>query len=346
MPSNSDPHESGTIPAQRVSATLHDVARVAGVAIVTVSRVLNHPDKVSEATAKRVRSAIAQTGYVPNLLAGALVSQRSRLVIIVIPTLAHRAFVNTVNELARCLEKARYQLLIYQSGYLMDDEATMIDSLLSRRPDGIVLTTPLKTKTARDRLTSRKIPVIETWQLHHRPIDEQVGFSHEAVGTEMGAYMAAKGYRRVGMLWSQDERAQLRGQACHDALEAAGVEVLQLIEMPVPVTVHFGREGLTRLLASHRWMDAVICSIDILAQGVIIEAQRRGLRIPQDLAVMGFGDLEFAADLYPALTTVRVDAKHIGKLTAELLLARFAEQGTGTRQSIDIGFKIVEREST
>lgn len=327
-------------------ATLDDVAKMAKVSPITVSRVINRPELVSEKTAKKVRAAIRKTGYVPNMLAGALVSQRSRLVIVVVPNIANRAFVDTITQLGRHLAKARYQLLLSQSDLDASGESGLIDAILARRPDGIVLTRRLQSAQAREKLVIRGVPVVETWELTQDPIDTVVGFSHEAVGRAMAGHMVERGYRKVGLVWSDDDRATRRRLACIEALEQAGVEIVACEFEPVPVDMGNGREAMARLLKAGVKMDAVICSIDLLAQGVMAEAQAQGLRVPEDVAVMGFGNLEFAAHTHPRLSTVNVDGGRIGLRTAELLLQRIDGSLERGVQVEDVGFSLVVREST
>ncbi|WP_028237883.1 LacI family DNA-binding transcriptional regulator [Stutzerimonas azotifigens] len=327
------------------TVTLDDVARIAKVSAITVSRVINRPHLVSERTAKRVRSAIARTGYVPNLLAGGLVSQRSRLVIALVPSVANPAFTETMTHLGTRLAAARYQLLLCQSELPHQEESTLIDAVLSRRPDALVLTKPLSTPTARQRLLARGLPVVESWELNADPIEALVGFSHAAAGAAMARHMLDHGYQRIGLLWSEDQRAETRRRACLETLIEAGVAVGAQAAVPVPVGMRHGREGLARLLEMDPRLDAVICSIDLLAQGVLAEAQARGLRVPHDLGVLGFGDFEFAAHTHPRLSTVRVDSARIGELAADHLLRRL-EGDKPTSLVHDVGFELLVREST
>lgn len=329
-----------------MTTTLNDVAKLAKVSAITVSRVLNHPHLVSEKTARRVRNAISKTGYVPNLLAGGLVSQRSRLVIVVIPTIGHRAFVDTVSLLAQRLAEHRYQLLLCQAGYSGQEEAELIDGILARRPDGIVLTTPLRSTAAREKLIARGLPVVETWHLKDDPIDGLVGFSHQAAGVAMARLMLERGHQRLALIWANDIRAQWRYDACVSTLRDCGVEPIAVERVEVPVQVGFGRAAMARILDTGGAPDGLLCSIDLLAQGALAEIQSRGLRVPQDIAVMGFGDLEFAADLHPRLTSIRVDGARIGTLAAELILRRIGGLAAKGEERIDLGFEIVEREST
>ena len=333
-------------PAHVPPATLDDVAKMAKVSPITVSRVINRPELVSEKTQKKVRNAIRKTGYVPNMLAGALVSQRSRLVIVVVPNIANRAFVDSVTQLGQRLAAARYQLLLSQSDLNPSSESDLIDAILARRPDAIALTRQLQSTQAREKLLARGIPVVEMWELAQDPIDTVVGFSHEAVGRAMAEHIVERGRRRVALVWSDDDRATRRRAACVAHLEQAGVEITACELEPVPVNMGHGREAMSRLLAAGVAMDAVICSIDLLAQGVMAEAQAQGLRVPQDIAVMGFGNLEFAAHTHPRLSTVNVDGARIGLRTAELLLQRIDGSLARGQHVEDVGFSLVVREST
>lgn len=325
-------------------ATLDDVARLAKVSAITVSRVLNHPEKVSAKTAKRVRAAITKTGYVPNLLAGSLVSRRSRLVVVVIPTLANRAFVETVRQLALTLGEAGYQLMMCQIEGGAKSEAEMLDGILARRPDGLVLTTELRTEVARQRLINLSLPVVETWELNPAPIDCVVGFSHCKAGEAMAEYLVGRGYQRLAVLCSSDTRAAQRVLGCQQALNRQGREIAARCEALAPVSVADGRACLARLLESGYTFDAVICTIDLLAQGALYEAQARGLRVPEDFALFGFGDLDFAAQMFPALSTINIDAARIGELAARIVLERIAGAPRGSRIE-DVGFQLVQRAS-
>src|SRR5215207_6895702 len=122
------------------AVTLHDVAKLAGVAPITASRALNTPERVSEGVRQRVHDAIARTGYVPNSLAGGLASSRSRLVAAVVPTISGPVFLQTVQSLTDALAERGYQLMLGQSGYSSDREDALLGAIIGRRPDGIVLT--------------------------------------------------------------------------------------------------------------------------------------------------------------------------------------------------------------
>jgi LacI family gluconate utilization system Gnt-I transcriptional repressor len=327
------------------SVTLGDVARLAGVSPITVSRVLNRPEMVTAETLATVRQAIADTGYVPNLLAGGLASCRSRLVAAIIPTLGNGMFIDTVQPLNDVLGQAGYQLMLGLSGFPTACEESMLLGILSRRPDALVLTGVDHSVESRHRLAAARIPVVEIWDLTDNPIDNLVGFSHAGVGEAVARFLVGKGYRDFAVVCAADGRARVRRRGFMDALASMGLAAPRVAEMPTPATAGTGREGLARLLEGGACPRAVFCSSDILAQGVLAEAQSRGLAVPRDMAVMGFADLDFAAYTHPALSTVHVDRAAIGRHAAALLLERLSGR-PGGRRVVDVGFTVVERAST
>jgi LacI family gluconate utilization system Gnt-I transcriptional repressor len=250
-------------------------------------------------------------------------------------------FLPTVQALTQSLAAAGYQLVLGQTGYDHAREEALIDAMLARRPDGLVVTGLVHSQVARDKLRRLGLPVVETWDLSDRPIDKVVGFSHRQVGAAVAEFFRRKGWQRVGIATGDDERAALRRQGF---VAAWGHEVPTAVG-PAPSNLALGRCALNLLLRQDPHLQAVSCSSDQLAQGVVSEAQSRGLRVPEDLAVCGFGDAEFAAHMVPSLTTVQVDGAAIGARAAELIIARCRGELIPV-SVIDLGFHIVERGST
>jgi LacI family gluconate utilization system Gnt-I transcriptional repressor len=326
------------------AVTLHDVAKLAGVAPITASRALSSPQQVSAEVLKKVTDAVGRTGYVRNVLAGGLASTRSRLVAAVVPTISGPVFLQTVQSLTEALAERGYQLMLGQSGYVDSREDALLEAIIGRRPDGIVLTGIMHSPEGRKRLVAAGIPVVETWDLTPTPLDMLVGFSHPDVGRAVVDFLHGKGRRRFAVVAGDDERSRRRHQAFQDAALALGLRDVPVLSVPAPTTLKSGRAALVELLRDEPEIDAVFCSSDLLALGVMVEAQSRGIAVPGQLAVVGFGDLEFSADLQPALTTVRIDGAAIGRHAAQFIVERAEGRQTGPRV-VDVGFSIVDRAS-
>lgn len=322
--------------------TLSDVAKLAGVSAITVSRALKTPSIVAPETLARIQDAVSRTGYVPNLMAGGLASNRSGLVAALMPTIAGSVFLETVQALTDAFDDAGCQLILGQSGYTGFREDALINAIVGRRPDGIVLTGIMHSPEGRKRLLASGIPVVETWDLTPTPIDMLVGFSHEKVGREVADFLYSKGYRRPAIVSADDYRAGLRRSGFEQRMHALGVAPMPVHIVAAPTSLRDGREGLAALLAQAVDVDVVFCSSDVLAHGVVTEAQARAIDVPRDLAVMGFGDLAFASYIHPALTTVHIDGRAIGRQAAQFIMDRIEGRDVGERVR-DIGFSIVPR---
>lgn len=324
--------------------TLADVARLAGVSPITVSRALNSPQQLTEETLAKVRAAVARTGYVPNRVAGGLASNRSRLVAAIVPTIASQVFLETVEALTAALEAEGYQVMLGQSGYGEAREDALLDAIIGRRPDGVILTGVMHSPEGRRRLAAAGIPVVETWDLTPTPIDMLVGFSHEKVGASVADFLHYRGSRRPAVLHADDHRAGLRRQAFASRMLQLGVRDVPQEIVPTPTTLGTGRRAFARLLAARPDIDAVFCSSDMLALGALVQAQVDGIAVPAQVRVMGFGDNAFAADTSPALSTVRIDGTAIGRQAARFVIDSAAGREVGPR-IVDLGFKIVARQS-
>lgn len=329
-------------------ATLADVAHVAGVSAQTVSRVLNSPETVPPQTVAHVRAAIAQVRYVPNRLAGGLASGRSKLVAALVPSIASPVFQETLEALTQALAAKGYQLMLGESGYDDADELDLLENLISRGPDGIVLTRVVQSEVSRQRLASSGIPVVETWDLTDAPVDMLIGFSHEAVGATVADLMIDRGVKSPAMVSGNDPRARRRRKGYARRLVERGCigaeSELPVAEVSAPAPLGHGRRGLRELLDRNIPMDGVYCSTDMLALGALIEAKEQDIRVPGQLAVIGFGDLVFAPDTSPPLTTIRIDGRRMGTMAAELIMQR-AAGGAVPERLHDIGFEIVRRAS-
>lgn len=325
--------------------TMGDVAERAGVSKITVSRVLRAPEKVREETRERVRAAIAELGYVPDEAAGGLSSRRSRIVGAVISTLAGSTFASTVDGLGARLRQDGHQLLLAGTDYSAAKEAEAVAAILGRRPEGLVLTSTAHTDDARRTLAASRVPVVEIWELPADPIGYAVGFSNRDAGATMARHLLDAGRRRPAFIGSGgegDRRGRLRCEGFAAILAESGIAEARAVTPSAGTHTARGARGLATVL--ERWpdTDSVFCASDALALGALSEARRRGLAVPDDIAVAGFGDFEFAGPFGLDLTTVRIPAAEIGEAAARLILD--VNAGTPPRDvTVDLGFELVVR---
>ncbi len=327
---------------------MSDVARLAGVSDMTVSNAFRRPERVAAETRKRVLEASRALGYVLNEVAGNLSSGRSRTIVAVVPSLSSSYFHATLQGAMQVLGAQDYQLTLGECGYSPQGEQKVVEAFLRRRPDGFLLTGTRHTRKTVDLLRAASLPVVETWEIQGPFIDLAVGYSNVDAAVALTRLLIAKGHRRIGYIDHPDapvKRHRQRQQAVTGTLRSAGLDHTRVAALPDVMGFAGGRVGLQRLLG--QWPDttAVIAATDVYAAGAVFESQRRGLRIPQDIAIAGFGNAEIGRELFPALTTVDLHSGAMGQQAARVLLARL--NGEPLEQCvIDVGFELIERQST
>ncbi|WP_274423683.1 LacI family DNA-binding transcriptional regulator [Chelativorans sp. YIM 93263] len=329
--------------------TMTDVARMAGVAPSTVSLYLRAPEEVSPKLGTRVQKAIDSLNYVPNLMAGALAATRTRVVGVVVPSIVNSFFADTVTALQARLWAENYQMLIGHTDYDPETEEQLVRTFLSWSPGAMVLTGLHHSRTTRRMLEATDIPVVEMWELGPQPIDRLVGFSHGDVGRMQARHLIENGAREIAFIGARlerDQRAAQRAEGYAETLRSHS-------EMAPPEIIDIGHEASTaaagatfaELLRRRPSVDGIVFSNDLLALGALFEAQRSRIAVPDRVALIGFGDLDFGRDSVPALSTVAPPRTDIGERVADQILAG-PDSGDEGRIRIDLGFELTVRESS
>jgi LacI family gluconate utilization system Gnt-I transcriptional repressor len=321
-----------------------DVAAAAGVAPMTVSRVLNTPERVSEATAARVREAIDRLGYVPNLIAGGLSSRRSRMIAAIVPTIASPMFSAPVQTFTDVLGQAGYHVMLGLSGYGEGGEDALIRAVMTRRPDGMLLTGAAHSPEVQRLLRNADVPVVEIWDASDTPTDMLVGFDHADIGASVADFFAAKGFTRFAVLVAGDPRGMARREGFIQGVGDAGGAIVASRILPSPSSIMDGRQGLREIAADIAGRTALFCSSDLVAFGAMVEARALGIAVPERLAICGFGDFEISRGADPAFTTISVDGAAMGRIAAENLLARMT--GGSAPRRVLVPARIIERGTT
>lgn len=312
---------------------------------MTVSRVINTPDRVSPETTARVRAAIEKLGYVPNLMAGGLSSRRSRMVAAIVPTISHPMFAELVQSFTDGMREAGYQVILSLSGYNNDSDEAMIRTLLGRRPDAMLITGTALSRVAQQLLTEAAIPIVQVWDHIDRPIDMLVGFDHAELGAAVADYFLAKGHDRFAAITAGDSRALTRTRGYTERVRKEGAEVIPVTVTEAPSTIVAGRDALRNLLPRLTARTALFCSSDHLAFGVITQARLSGVPVPDVLSVCGFGNFELSSASIPPFTTVNLAGVSSGRTAAEMMLGRLSGDRTPVQRIVTVPYAVIERET-
>ncbi len=332
------------------AVTLKDVALRAGVSTATVSRVLNAQGKVNRDTEAKVTAAVAALGYVPHAAARALASRRSRTIGAVTAALDNPIFAKGIQALEHRLEQSGYGLLVASSNYEPPRELKQVRTMVERGIDAIMLQGDSHLPEVYALLQRKGIPYINTWVYDPAAPHPCCGFNNEAAGRNIAEYLLDLGHTEIAMvggITSGNDRARNRIKGVRAALAARGLELPPERLVERPYSISDGRDGLREILAAAgkgKQPTAVIGGNDLLAIGVILEAQQSGLEVPGDLSVAGFDDIELAANIAPALTTVHVPVEDICTLAGDFLVARV--EGRPARDHLSLEARLVVRQST
>jgi LacI family gluconate utilization system Gnt-I transcriptional repressor len=323
-----------------------DVAKVAGVAPMTVSNCYRAPSRVHPETLAKVMVAAKKLGYVRNLMAGGLASGRSQVVGVVVPSLQNSNFAQTIQGLQDRLQELDYHLMLAVAS-TPEREKASVRTFVERRVDGIVLTGVDHDTSTVHLLRSAGMGVVETWSLRGPFIDMGVGFSLYDAARDMAALMVERGYRRIGFAGfkpATTERFHERQRGFQDAMKAAGLRSDLLAFADQSAGFAAGRITLEALLAQEPKLDGMFCVTDILAAGAVFECARRGWSVPGRLGIAGYGDYDIASELSPKLTTVSTPSYEMGVAAADMLVNRLS--GSGARERVrEVGYSLAVRDS-
>lgn len=330
-----------------------DVAELAGVSAMTVSRALKADGAVSAKTRQRILEAVDELGYVLDQTAGTLSSKRSGFVAALIPSINNSNFSDTARGIENALEESGLQLLLGATDYIEAKEERLVEAMLRRRPEGIIATGGNHSPRVRRLLSSAGVPVVETWDLPAQPIDHVVGFSNADAMAAMVERLHERGYREIGFIGgagARDTRGIDRLRGYMQAIARLRLPRGRVVSLGAPpISVEQGGEAIQHLLAAWPSVDAVICVSDLSAFGALMECHRQGWAVPGRVALAGFGDFELARICHPRLTTLSVDPESIGHAAGALLLRSIeaARQGEHfAARRIVMPYRIIERETS
>ncbi len=326
---------------------LTEVAKLAGVSQITASRFFRNPEALSIGKRERVESAAKELGYVPNLAARALASQRTEVIGVLIPSLTNNVFSDVLRGIYDASEGSRYSIQFVNTRYSILQEEKLLRLFQAQMPAGLIVTGINQTPESRSVMEAMDCPIVQIMETGPSPVDMMVGFSHYDASKTAISHLIERGYKRIGFLGARmDPRVQRRLEGYSDAIKAAGLFDPRLVlTTSVPTAVTRGGTLFADLLASAPDIDAVFCVNDDLALGVLFECQRRRIAVPDDIAIVGFNDLEFMASTVPPLTSVRTNRYEMGSRAIAMITAAI-EGERPSKPVIDLGFELMVRESS
>jgi LacI family gluconate utilization system Gnt-I transcriptional repressor len=301
-----------------------DVGRIAGVSSMTVSRAFRNDGSVTAKTRAEIMKAAEMLGYVFDSTASNLRSQRTKFIAATIPSINNANFADTVRGLSERLEERGLEILLGYTDYDIEKEEDLIEQLLRRRPEAIVLTGGSHTPRARRLLENAGIPIVEIWDRPRKPLGHVVGFSNAAAMGTLVDHFVAQGKTRIAFFGGEtdrDTRGAERRIGFIRAMRRHGLDPSRLIATgKVPISMREGAEAMAHLLHTMPDTEVAIGTSDLSAFGALTECQRRGIAVPDQLSIAGFGNFEVAAVCVPALTTVDPFSHEIGVQAADIII--------------------------
>jgi LacI family transcriptional regulator len=329
------------------SIGIRDVARHARVSTASVSRAINTPEAVRADLRTRIDAAIAELGYIPDAAARALSSRRTRTIGAIVPTVDNAMFARGIESLQRYLSLQGYLLLLATSGYDPEVECTQAQNMASRGIDGLILRGDVHTEGLRRLLATQRIPFVNVGVYHPDKPYPSVGANNQLAAYRACSYLLDLGHRRVGMvaaLSANNDRASARVAGARRALAERGLSLPAQWLLEVPYHLDDARQAARTLLSLPEQPTAVLCGNDVIAYGVLLEAERTGLNVPRDLSVMGFDDLEWSRHLRPSLTTMHLPTDEVWTRAGEYIVRTLNGLPAALHHEVDAS--LVVREST
>ncbi len=327
--------------------TLTEVAKAAQVSPITASRALRGERAVAADLVLRVQAAAERLGYVPDLAARALASRHSSHVAVLIPSLSNTVFVDLLEAVHATLFPLGYMTLIGVTHYSPEEEAQLLQSYMAHRPAGLLVTGFDRTEAAHKLIAASNIPCVYLMETTRAKGVHCVGFSQVDAGHDMTAHLLSRGRKRIAFVAAQlDPRVLQRAEGYRRCLKSAGLynEALEVLN-PERSSVALGAQLFEQLMQAQPDVDAVFFCNDDLAQGGLFAAQRLGVKVPRQVSIAGFNNLNGSDQLVPPLTTVSTPRKAIGEHAAQMLLMLMRGESL-EQSSVDVGYELLVRGST
>ncbi|MEM6548017.1 MAG: LacI family DNA-binding transcriptional regulator [Pseudomonadota bacterium] len=310
------------------TVTMREVARAAGVSRMTVSRALKKDSPVSHETRERILKVVREMNYVPDQMAGSLATKKSGFVAVLVPSLNNLHFAVTIQALTDELEQIGQQILLGHTDYSATREEQLVETMLRRRPEAVILSYDGHTDRTVRLLEEAHAPVIELWERPAAPIAHTVGFSNRTAAVAMTKALIDRGYRRLVFLGEADDdftRGGSRREGFIAAMRDAGLPTHRVFRSgKPPLSIEDGAAAASEVLARFPDVDCIFCVSDAPAFGVQSALLSQGVSVPDQIGVAGFGNFEVSRHASPSISTVVVDPRQVGRQAGQLAVRLLA----------------------
>lgn len=323
--------------------TLADVARRANVSTATVSRCLNSPDQVVGKTRERVMKAVIDLGYTPNFGARALAAKQTNTIGAIIPTMENAVFARGIQAFQEELGRHGKTLLIASSAYKEELEDEQVRNLVARGADGLLLIGYDRSKELYDFLNKRAIPTLVSWSFDPSLSQPAIGFDNIRAMADLARVVIQEGHTKIACVsapTATNDRARGRVDGIRKAMTEAGLNAEDLVITLTPYGIENGKSAFRKTMAAAPDTTAIMCANDVLAIGALKAAKEMGLRVPEDISITGFDDIEIALLAEPALTTVHVPHRDMGKRAAQMLIQMVTQPLTVKSEELPTDIRI------
>lgn len=315
--------------------TLKDVAALSGVSVISASRVMRGAPNISKELRQKVERAAEAIGYRRNPIARSLRGDTTELVTVIVPSMSNQVFPNIVDGIDDALNDSPLRLVLGMTKYEQSSEEIILGDMLGWNPSAVILSGLEHSEATRTLLAGFSGPIVEVMDVDGDPIDMAVGTSMTQAGEMVARHLVTADYQRiayVGAWGERPRRSQKRRLAFEAELRRLGRPLLASLILDEASSLKAGADGLDRLLVQQADIDAVFFANDDLAMGALFHCQSRGIRVPEQLAIVGFNGLDISQSISPKLTTVATPRYRIGHLAGELIRQRLngePRQGSG-----------------
>ena len=321
------------------------VAKRANVSISTVSRSFNHPELVNPATRKKIDTAVRKLGYIRNRAAQTMHGIRSGTIGLVVPTIDHTIFAEVIQAFSDSVDAHGFTIMIASHGYDLEREYAALRKFLEHRVDGLALIGEDHSQETYELIERQNIPAVTMWNYSESSRLSCIGADNKMAGTLAAQHLVDLGHRDIGLLFpptKDNDRARDRRSGVQKILLDAGITINPDWDVESTYSIADAKSAALHLLRSPQRPTGILCGNDVLAVGVLYAARACNLNIPQDLSVVGVGDFKGSNEVEPALTTVRLPAREIGRLAGNYL-SRSITGDLTEKQRVGCDIALIER---